>query len=70
MARVIRRRKPRIGKRKLSQAVELELTQRYISNDTTTAELARSYGISESSVWRVAERHGAFRKRSNGMGTV
>ena len=45
--------------RKLSDEQELAVTRMFTETDTPTADIARSFGIGESSVYRVVRRHGA-----------
>jgi transposase-like protein len=46
-------------RRKLSDEEEREVTRLYAQTSTPTPEIARRFGIAESSVYRVAHRHGA-----------
>jgi transposase-like protein len=46
-------------RRKLSDEQEREVTRLYAETSTTTSEIARRFGIAESSVYRVTQRHGA-----------
>ncbi len=46
-------------RRKLSDEQEREVTRLYAETSTPTAEIARRFGIAESSVYRVTQRHGA-----------
>ncbi len=46
-------------RRKLSDEQEREVTRLYAETSTPTAEIARRFGIAESSVFRVTQRHGA-----------
>jgi hypothetical protein len=45
--------------RKLTEAQEQEVTRLYAKTTTPVAQIARSFKIGESSVYRVAQRHGA-----------
>jgi transposase-like protein len=45
--------------RKLSDGQEREVTRLYAETITPVSEIARTFGIGESSVYRVAKRHGA-----------
>jgi transposase-like protein len=45
--------------RKLNEEQELEVTRLYSQTDTPIAEIAGRFSIGESSVYRVAQRHGA-----------
>jgi transposase-like protein len=45
--------------RKLSDEQELEVTRLYGQTDTPIADIAGRFGIGESSVYRIAQRHGA-----------
>jgi transposase-like protein len=47
------------GRRKLSDEREQELTRLYTDTTMPVSEIARTLGIGESSVYRVAQRHGA-----------
>jgi len=47
------------GRRKLSDEREQELTRLYTDTTMPVSEIARMLGIGESSVYRVAQRHGA-----------
>jgi len=46
-------------RRKLGDEQERELTRLYADTTMPVSEIARMYGIGESSVYRVAQRHGA-----------
>src|SRR6266852_7941547 len=46
-------------RRKLSDEQEGELTRLYAGTTMPVSEIARTFGIGESSVYRVAQRHGA-----------
>ena len=46
-------------RRKLSDEQEGELTRLYADTTTPVSEIARTFGIGESSVYRLAQRHGA-----------
>jgi transposase-like protein len=46
-------------RRKLSDEQEREVTRLYTETSTPTPEIARRFDIAESSVYRVARRHGA-----------
>src|SRR6266851_2543738 len=46
-------------RRKLGDEQEGELTRLYADTTMPVSEIARMYGIGESSVYRVAQRHGA-----------
>jgi len=45
--------------RKLSDEQEREVTRLYAATTTPVSEIARTFGIAESSVYRVSQRHGA-----------
>ena len=47
------------SRRKLSDEQERELTRLYADTTMPVSEIARTLGIGESSVYRVAQRHGA-----------
>jgi transposase-like protein len=46
-------------RRKLSDEQEREVTRLYAETSTLASEIAQTFGIGESSVYRVAQRHGA-----------
>src|SRR5436309_13387013 len=46
-------------RRKLNDQQEQEVTRLYAENDTPVSEISKRFGIGESSVYRVAQRHGA-----------
>src|SRR5579859_4651004 len=46
-------------RRKLNDAQEREVTRLYASTETPVSEISKRFGIGESSVYRVAQRHGA-----------
>jgi transposase-like protein len=46
-------------RRKLTDQQEAEVTRLYASTDTPVSEISKQFGIGESSVYRVAQRHGA-----------
>ena len=46
-------------RRKLSDQQESEVTRLYAETDTPVSEISKRFGIGESSVYRVAQRHGA-----------
>src|SRR5437660_12645083 len=46
-------------RRKLSEDQEREVTRLYSETDTPVSEISKRFGIGESSVYRVAQRHGA-----------
>jgi hypothetical protein len=56
--------------RKLNEEQELEVTRLYSHTDTPIAEIAGRYGIGESSVYRVAQRHGAKLRGRTGRRAV
>jgi len=47
------------SRRKLSDEQEREVTRRYADTTMPVSEIARTFGIGESSVYRLAQRHGA-----------
>ena len=56
--------------RKLSDEPEREVTRLYAETTTPVSEIARTFGIAESSVYRVRQRHGAaLRGRQIAPGT-
>jgi transposase-like protein len=46
-------------RRKLTDQQEAEVTRLYAETDTPVSEISKRFGIGESSVYRVAQRHGA-----------
>src|SRR5438445_3718907 len=57
-------------RRKLSEDQEREVTRLYAETETPVSEISKRFGIGESSVYRVAQRHGAkLRGRQAGGGT-
>lgn len=52
-------RRGALPRRKLSDEQEREVTRLYAETSTPTPEIARRFGIAESSVYRVTQRHGA-----------
>src|ERR1700732_1882878 len=46
-------------RRKLSDTQEREVTRLYAETETPVSEISKRFGIGESSVYRVAQRHGA-----------
>ena len=55
--------------RKLSDAQEVEVTRLYAETNTPIADIAGRFGIGESSVYRVAKRHGAALRGRVGRGS-
>src|SRR6266568_5597147 len=54
-------------RRKLSDEQEREVTRLYGETETPVSEISKRFGIGESSVYRVAQRHGAkLRGRTTG----
>src|ERR671932_269122 len=54
-------------RRKLSEDQEREVTRLYAETQTPVPEISKRFGIGESSVYRVAQRHGAqLRGRTTG----
>lgn len=51
--------RPRSVLRKLSDEQELELTRLYSQTETPVPDIARRFGLGESSVYRISQRHGA-----------
>src|SRR6476619_5717672 len=47
------------SRRKLTEEQEREVTRLYAETDTPVSEISKRFGIGESSVYRVAQRHGA-----------
>src|SRR5436853_6339597 len=47
------------SRRKLSDEQEREVTRLYAETETPVSEISKRFGIGESSVYRVAQRHGA-----------
>jgi len=60
-----RRRSPL---RKLGDEQELELTRLYAESDMPVPEIARRFGVGESSVYRISQRHGAALRGSSASG--
>src|SRR5690242_21558029 len=46
-------------RRKLDDEQEREVTRLYAETETPVSEISKRFGIGESSVYRVAQRHGA-----------
>src|ERR1700682_6287134 len=46
-------------RRKLDDQQEREVTRLYAETETPVSEISKRFGIGESSVYRVAQRHGA-----------
>src|SRR6266852_5586413 len=58
-------------RRKLNDQQEREVTRLYAETETPVSEISKRYGIGESSVYRVAQRHGAaLRGRSSTTSTA
>src|SRR4030088_213752 len=58
-------------RRKLNDAQEREVTRLYSETETPVSEISKRFGIGESSVYRVAQRHGAkLRGRQTGGATT
>jgi transposase-like protein len=55
------------SRRKLTESQELEVTRLYAETDTPVPEIAERFGIGESSVYRVAQRHGAALRGRGGL---
>jgi transposase-like protein len=55
--------------RKLSDEQEVEVTRLYAETNTPIADIAGRFGIGESSVYRVAKRHGAALRGRVGRGS-
>src|SRR6266516_1995692 len=54
-------------RRKLTDEQEREVTRLYGETETPVSEISKQFGIGESSVYRVAQRHGAkLRGRTTG----
>src|SRR5436190_3347711 len=47
------------SRRKLTEDQEREVTRLYSETETPVSEISKRFGIGESSVYRVAQRHGA-----------
>src|SRR5579862_3332854 len=56
-------------RRKLSDQQEAEVTRLYAETDTPVSEISKRFGIGESSVYRVAQRHGASLRGRTSTGT-
>jgi transposase-like protein len=48
------------ARRRLTPEEELEVTRLYAETDAPVSEISQRYGIAESRVYRVAQRHGAI----------
>src|SRR5437879_5635146 len=59
-------------RRKLSEDQEREVTRLYSETETPVSEISKRFGIGESSVYRVAQRHGAKLRgrQTGGSGTT
>src|SRR5579871_2947761 len=58
------------SRRKLTEDQEREVTRLYSETETPVSEISKRFGIGESSVYRVAQRHGAsLRGRTSTSGT-
>ena len=58
------------SRRKLTEDQEREVTRLYAETETPVSEISKRFGIGESSVYRVAQRHGAsLRGRTSTAGT-
>jgi transposase-like protein len=60
------KRRGRSPLRKLSDEQELELTRLYSDTETAVPEIARRFAVGESSVYRIAQRHGASLRTKTG----
>src|SRR5579864_2296328 len=59
------------SRRKLTEDQEREVTRLYSDTETPVSEISKRFGIGESSVYRVAQRHGAkLRGRTATGGTA
>src|SRR5690242_10541658 len=59
------------SRRKLTEDQEREVTRLYAETETPVSEISKRFGIGESSVYRVAQRHGAkLRGRTSTGGTA
>src|SRR5436190_18514335 len=59
------------SRRKLTEDQEREVTRLYAETETPVSEISKRFGIGESSVYRVAQRHGAsLRGRTSPTGTT
>jgi transposase-like protein len=58
--------RPEASLRKLNADQEREVARLYAETPTSIADLARQFGISDSSVYRVIQRHGVKRRRTGG----
>src|SRR5438067_7732689 len=47
------------SRRKLTEEQERDVTRLYSETETPVSEISKRFGIGESSVYRVAQRHGA-----------
>src|ERR1700704_7081182 len=59
-------------RRKLNDQQEREVTRLYSETETPVSEISKRFGIGESSVYRVAQRHGAKLRgrQTGGSGTT
>src|SRR3981081_3738585 len=57
------------SRRKLSDQQEREVTRLYAETETPVSEISKRFGIGESSVYRVAQRHGAKLRGRQAGGT-
>src|SRR5436190_6965796 len=57
------------SRRKLSEDQEREVTRLYAETETPVSEISKRFGIGESSVYRVAQRHGASLRGRTSTGT-
>src|SRR5256885_6409388 len=58
-------------RRKLTEDQEREVTRLYSETETPVSEISKRFGIGESSVYRVAQRHGAkLRGRTSTTGAA
>src|SRR5579864_215092 len=58
------------SRRKLSEDQEREVTRLYSETETPVSEISKRFGIGESSVYRVAQRHGAKLRGRTATGTT
>jgi len=56
-------------RRRISQDEEREIVRLYADNSTSTAEIRLRFGIGDSSLYRVVQRHGVARRGHTGRST-
>lgn len=56
-------------RRRISQDEEREIARLYADNSTSTAEIRQRFGIGDSSLYRVVQRHGVALRGHTGLST-